>query len=122
MATIECDFCDVNEASLILTNLENGDVTRVCGACFPGFVLTLAEAIAGSAEPVVDELATEFPDFDQALGGDQAAGLNPGDPDTYTPDPKPNGRSRKPSAEVVTDTETENNGDQADDDNATIES
>ena len=100
MATIECDFCDVNDASLILTNLENGDVTRVCGACFPGFVLTLAEAI-GAIPPTIEQ-------------GDEA--------DTYTPDPKPSGRSRKPSAEVVTDTETENTGDQADDDHASIES
>ena len=69
MATLECDFCDESEASLILTNLQNGDVTRVCGACFPSFVLTLAEALGIAAQPETeedDEESEESTDDNQA--------------------------------------------------------
>ena len=54
---LECDYCSDNEAKLVLTNLDSGDVTRICGACFPNFILNMAEAIAeasGASEDPTD--------------------------------------------------------------------
>jgi len=50
MATLMCDFCPTNAAQSILTNLDTGDVVKVCAVDFPTFVMSMAEAIVAQQQ------------------------------------------------------------------------
>lgn len=79
MANILCDQCGANQAVMILTNIENGDVVNVCPACFPAFVLALAEAIVGTPDSPEKVAATE-------RATDQAESLQAAGEATETPE------------------------------------
>lgn len=45
-----CDSEDGNAASVLITNLDQGEVLALCGACFPSWVTATAQAIAETAD------------------------------------------------------------------------
>ena len=62
MADMECDFCDEENAITIITNLVTGDVWKIGPACWPDFILNMAQALMegmGAEQLPDDETATE---------------------------------------------------------------
>ncbi len=45
-----CDSEDGNAASVLITNLDQGEVLALCGACFPSWVQATANALAEPAD------------------------------------------------------------------------
>ena len=83
MASITCDQCGENPAAMILTNIETGDVTSVCGACFPAFVLALAEAIVGTPDSPEKTARSEILTGDEdGTSSEKESHVEPGDETT----------------------------------------
>ena len=47
-----CDTDDGNPANMLVTNLDDGSVLALCGACFPDWVQAMAIAFTPEPEPV----------------------------------------------------------------------
>lgn len=94
MAAPACTQCGENPAFMLLNNLETGDSDAICGACLPGFIATLAEAILSAAVVPPDDLVP--PDHADSPLRPVAATTEPSATDETepAPDPKANGRSR----------------------------
>jgi hypothetical protein len=84
MATLECDMCDDENATYILTNIDSGETARVGVMCFPSFIMSIAEGIVAAS-------ASDENDSDQIH--DEV-------------DPKPSGRSPRTASAVATHAES----------------
>lgn len=71
-----CDNEDGQPAAMLLTNLENGDTTALCGPCVPGWVFALA---ASFRESGIEDPTLTSPGNGEAAGEGGAA-LNPSRP------------------------------------------
>lgn len=96
MADLECDMCDEENATFILTNLSDGAVAKIGANCWPLWVMAVAQGIVDAEE---DEITP---------AGEAEA----------EPDPKPNGRSRKTESVAATAETSEVTDDKANDDTA----
>lgn len=118
MATMECDMCDEENATYILTNLVDGAVAKIGVNCFPMFIMSIAEGMVEAARP--DDNDSDPPQPEPVTDPEETPSPLPPDqvePDTFT-DPKPSGRSRPKSDPASTSKVSEVEPSTANDDHA----
>jgi len=81
MATIECDFCDDEQAVFLLNNLDSGDVARIGAACWPGFIMAMAEGLIGEVPTDGQTDATDVVEPSESTDGEDGANTAPGESD-----------------------------------------
>lgn len=55
----QCSNGDGNAASILLTNLDDGDSTPLCGPCFPQFILAMAATFQAQLDEPLDVDVTD---------------------------------------------------------------
>jgi hypothetical protein len=79
---IHCDGCENEQAVMLITNLDNGDVLGLGPACFPTWCAAMGETVQAALEGPPAE------DVEQAQGDTPEGvtdGISPNNPATYPP-------------------------------------